>query len=218
MSTRVASPSSSNEWSWLHVSGLSGSFSLHAVAILLLAIPAAAPMLKPHVEIAHASIINEPPVLPVAPLPPEPLPPKQIRRKVVATIPVVPVNEEASDMAIPLDPAPAIPENTSTAVTTTNTQPSVLNNVSLGYESIIQPNYPRDARRRGDEGTVVLSVLVGRDGLPKEVAIARSSGHRQLDREARITVMRWRFRPVQINGVTVEARGLVPIEFDLSRY
>lgn len=217
MSTRVASPSPSSEWSWLHVSGLSGSFSLHAVAILLLAIPVAAPMLKPQVEIAHASIINEPPLLPVVPLPPEPMPPKQIRRTVVASIPVVPVVNEASDMAIPLDPAPTIPEDNSSTVTATDTQSSVLNNVSLGYETVIQPDYPRDARRRGDEGTVVLSVLVGRDGLPKEVVIARSSGHRQLDREARAAVMRWRFRPVQVNGVTVEARGLVPIEFDLSR-
>jgi hypothetical protein len=30
-------------------------------------------------------------------------------------------------------------------------------------------------------------------------------------------VLRWRFRPVHVNGATVEARGLVPIKFDLSR-
>ena len=35
------------------------------------------------------------------------------------------------------------------------------------------------------------------------------------DRAAREAVLRWRFRPVQVNGVNVEARGLVPIRFDV---
>ena len=41
---------------WLHVSGLSGSFSVHALAIALLAIPVAAPNLLPKVEVIHASM------------------------------------------------------------------------------------------------------------------------------------------------------------------
>jgi protein TonB len=47
--------------------------------------------------------------------------------------------------------------------------------------------------------------------------VAHSSGFRALDRAAREAVLRWRFRPVQINGVNVEAHGMVPIKFDVTR-
>lgn len=95
--------------------------------------------------------------------------------------------------------------------------PAVAKNASLAYESIVEPTYPRESRRRGEHGTVLLRVLVGRNGIPIDIAIERSSGYRQLDRAAREAVLRWRFRPVQISGVTVEAYGLVPIKFDVNR-
>jgi len=86
----------------------------------------------------------------------------------------------------------------------------------LEYTSAPPPAYPRDALRRGAEGTVLLRVLVGIDGRPLEVAIGESSGHRDLDAAARRHVLaRWRFRPAHRDGQPVQAIGLVPIAFSL---
>ncbi|MBA2238954.1 MAG: energy transducer TonB, partial [Lysobacter sp.] len=64
--------------------------------------------------------------------------------------------------------------------------------------------------------TVLLQVLVDTDGKPLQVEVARSSGHRSLDRAARRHVLaRWMFRPAIQDGRPVQAIGLVPVEFAL---
>lgn len=86
----------------------------------------------------------------------------------------------------------------------------------LEYTHAPAPAYPRDALRRGAEGTVLLQVLVGTDGRPLEVGISQSSGHRDLDAAARRHVLaHWRFRPAHRDGHPVQALGLVPIAFSL---
>jgi protein TonB len=50
--------------------------------------------------------------------------------------------------------------------------------------------YPEEAVRRGQEGTVILRILVAEGGIPGEVRIARSSGARILDDAARTGVVR----------------------------
>lgn len=71
----------------------------------------------------------------------------------------------------------------------------------LEFEETIQsappPHYPLLARRRGQEGTVVLEIKVKKEGDPLEVSIVRSSGYDLLDHAAQSAVMRWRFRPLQ---------------------
>ena len=57
----------------------------------------------------------------------------------------------------------------------------------------IAPRYPASARRRGQDGTVLLAVTVAADGSVREVLVARSSGHAVLDDEAVRTVQQWRF-------------------------
>ena len=67
-------------------------------------------------------------------------------------------------------------------------------------------------------GTVLLQVLVDTDGRPLDVRIARSSGHRELDEAARQQVLRrWHFQPAIRGGAPVQAIGLVPVAFSLSR-
>lgn len=88
--------------------------------------------------------------------------------------------------------------------------------VQLQYKSAPAPDYPRMAKQRGLTGTVLLQVLVGIDGRPLQVTVAQSSGHRELDEAARAQVMkRWSFEPARKDGQTVQAIGMVPIEFAL---
>jgi periplasmic protein TonB len=78
------------------------------------------------------------------------------------------------------------------------------------------PRYPESARVRNEQGTVVLRVLVGADGLVERVEVAHSSGFASLDRAAIETVRaRWRFLPAKHDGIDVESWVLVPIQFTL---
>jgi len=89
---------------------------------------------------------------------------------------------------------------------------------SLRYAIAPPPPYPREALRDGVSGTVTLEVLVDVDGRPLEVHIARSSGNRALDTAAKRHVLaKWRFEPAVRDGRAVQAIGLVPVDFVLTR-
>lgn len=75
------------------------------------------------------------------------------------------------------------------------------------------PPYPETARRRGQEGQVVLAVVVAADGTALQVSVADSSGYRLLDQSAARTVQRWRFTPETGRG---QAIVHVPIAFRLT--
>jgi protein TonB len=78
------------------------------------------------------------------------------------------------------------------------------------------PAYPAIARRRAEQGTVTVSVLVGADGSVERAEVADSSGFDTLDAAALETVRsRWRFVPARRGGHAVESWVLVPIRFAL---
>jgi periplasmic protein TonB len=88
--------------------------------------------------------------------------------------------------------------------------------VPVAYADNPPPVYPRFARERGQTGRVLLAVLVGVDGRPRNVALQASSGFALLDKAAQEAVGRWRFVPGQRNGVAVDATVEVPIVFNLA--
>ncbi|NLW55621.1 MAG: energy transducer TonB [Firmicutes bacterium] len=55
------------------------------------------------------------------------------------------------------------------------------------------PVYPRQARRRGWEGTVCLEAVINREGQVVAVAITASSGYELLDQAACQAVEKWRY-------------------------
>jgi periplasmic protein TonB len=84
------------------------------------------------------------------------------------------------------------------------------------YASNPPPIYPVAARRREQQGTVTVKVLVGADGSVESAEIADSSGFDALDNAALDTVRsRWRFVPARHGGLAVESWVLVPIRFAL---
>ena len=87
----------------------------------------------------------------------------------------------------------------------------------LSYNNRIQPKYPPQAVRQRHEGTVILMILVGVDGSPKDIKVEKSSGYRELDREAVETAKKWRFNPTVRNGQKVEGYARVPVTFNLSQ-
>ena len=176
MATHALQRSFEPKWNWLRISGLSGSFGLHVAALVLLALPVAMPVWKPEPPVVTIKIHQAVPELPVTEVPPEPQPQTIVRRQ-VQPVPVQrPVVNEVSVMAVPVTmPVSEVAEPT-TATEIIAANPAIASNASLAYESVVEPRYPMESRRRGEQGTVLLRVLVGRDGLPIDTEVARSSG------------------------------------------
>ena len=77
------------------------------------------------------------------------------------------------------------------------------------------PAYPALSRRLGEQGKVILRVLVNPSGAAAEVQVRSSSGHPRLDDAARDTVLRWKFVPASRAAEPVAAWVLIPISFRL---
>ena len=77
------------------------------------------------------------------------------------------------------------------------------------------PAYPAIARRRGEQGTVVLRVYVSGDGSAEKVLVHATSGHERLDQAAHDAVHQWRFVPARQGDQAIAAWVLVPIKFAL---
>ena len=77
------------------------------------------------------------------------------------------------------------------------------------------PVYPAIARRSGDQGTVMLKVLVSPEGTPLRVELDQSSGSKSLDGAALDAVKGWRFVPARRGAQNIEGWVRVPVVFKL---
>lgn len=76
------------------------------------------------------------------------------------------------------------------------------------------PKYPADAVRQRHEGTVILLILVGPDGVPQDVRLSQTSGYAELDREAYRTVWGWTYKRSEMSSSAAEYKR-VPLVFSL---
>jgi protein TonB len=179
-----------------HRFGLAATVALHgALAAALLRtgdVPSvAAPLMVSLIDSAGQERVPAPPRPLVQPRPAQETPPP--KKAEMAT-------ERAA--AAPADEAPA-PESA-----------IVLSRLDADYLNNPRPAYPTLSRRLGEEGRVLLRVLVRADGTPAEVTLHQSSGYARLDQAALEAVRKWRFT-VRRGGAAVAAPVLVPISFIL---
>ncbi len=78
------------------------------------------------------------------------------------------------------------------------------------------PHYPRVAKRRGQQGTVIVEVWLDKNGKQIQQLIAESSGFEALDEAAILAVTQWQFKGHIINGQSIESRLKVPVRFELN--
>ena len=76
------------------------------------------------------------------------------------------------------------------------------------------PEYSDEARKAKYQGVVVLWVVVGTDGLPKDVRVSRSLGL-GLDQKAIEAVRNWRFQPATLDGRPVAVQLNIEVSFRL---
>ncbi|MBC8200085.1 MAG: energy transducer TonB [Desulfobacterales bacterium] len=77
------------------------------------------------------------------------------------------------------------------------------------------PKYPRIARKRGYQGTVVLDVLVDQNGRVGDLRLFTSSGYSILDRKAMASVKGWLFEPGMKGDKKLDMWVRVPVRFEL---
>jgi peptidyl-prolyl cis-trans isomerase A (cyclophilin A) len=78
-----------------------------------------------------------------------------------------------------------------------------------------QPVYPIDAKKAGVSGAVVLTAVIGMDGLIKDLQVV--SGPEMLQQAALDAVNSWRYRPYLLNGQPVEVHTNFNVIFTLGR-
>jgi len=76
------------------------------------------------------------------------------------------------------------------------------------------PKYPAESRRAGIQGTSWLSLIVGTDGVPRDVKVVRRLDE-TLDEISLEKVRTWRYKPAMKNDQPVEVEILVKIAFRL---
>ena len=79
----------------------------------------------------------------------------------------------------------------------------------------VEPEYPKEARERQMQGSVVLDVRMGRDGAVQAVNLV--SGQALLADAAIVAVKQWRFKPRLVKGQPVEMQTKVMLNFRLQR-
>jgi protein TonB len=81
----------------------------------------------------------------------------------------------------------------------------------------MMPDYPRDAKNRGEAGKVTLLVQLDERGKLTIMGVARSTGSRSLDNAAIAALRRWRCSPVFENGRAVSVVTKQEFEFTFKR-
>ena len=81
----------------------------------------------------------------------------------------------------------------------------------------IQPDYPPQAFRNHEEGTVLVRVNVDANGMATNSQVVNRSGSRELDGAAMDAVRKWQFKPALKDGKAIASTVDVPVEFKLGQ-
>jgi protein TonB len=176
---------------------------------------------------------SAPKVTPPAPVPapPKPTPAKSAAKKTPAPAkapaplplaiadstpaPTAPVGALEAPVTSAPQTVSASPAVATKATPTPQLPQLVLPSSDADYLQNPKPPYPALSKRLGEQGKVVVRVLIGTDGIAQKTEIKQSSGFDRLDQAALTTVLRWRYVPGKRAGVPEAMWFNVPISFVL---
>jgi protein TonB len=84
------------------------------------------------------------------------------------------------------------------------------------YANAFQPTYPAAERRAGNEGRVVVRVLIGTDGRVKQVEKVSAASDAFFEVTERQALNKWRFKPATRDGVPQESWQILSVSFRLN--
>lgn len=176
---------------------------------------------------AQAPTPQAPPPQPQPPKPqPVPKPPKPVVAPKPAPQPApkaittpaepspAPAPAEPATAAAPANAAPATAPAGPAAPSSAPAQPRTVTS-GVEYLQPPRPEYPALSRRMGEEGTVMLRILISERGRAERADIHKSSGVPRLDEAARQAALRAVFKPYTENGRPVPVYAILPISFQL---
>lgn len=165
------------------------------------------------------------------PVPPKPAPVKPVAKKTPtpakapAPLPLAiadPTPAPAAPVGVletPVTAAPQVVSAPTAVIAKAAPAPSlpqlVLPSSDADYLQNPKPPYPALSKRLGEQGKVVVRVLIGTEGTAQKTEIKQSSGFDRLDQAALATVLRWRYVPGKRAGVPEAMWFNVPISFVL---
>ena len=149
-----------------------------------------------------------------------PLPKQQlIQQQLVATMvqhhPPIKKKSPKESHTLAMESEPLIPTPNPLDAKSTNQPLMVTQPKAPHYLNNPKPVYPMRARKKRQQGTVVLKITVSIKGKPTEISIVSSSGHKQLDDAAKQSVKNWTFISARKNNLPVEGTVQLPISFKL---
>ena len=202
--------------------------AVHVLALSWFGRQAPAPLAVSQPRTLYASVINEPapapvaapqpPAAPVTPPPPPPTPVAKPLAKPVAKAPTPRPVAAAKPTPAPT-PTPAVaavaaaPAVAAAAVPPPAPPKTITHGVE--YLRAPEPQYPDRDREDGNEGTVVLRVLVDESGKPGHIDVLRSSGFGSLDEAGRAAARAALFKPYREDGRAMSVYVIVPLRFQL---
>lgn len=204
----------------------------HVLALALTLAHSTEPLPKPEPETMTpptiVGIMLPPPVATPQPKPepqpkpqPEPKPqqkPKPTPKPLAAPLPKAPPSEKAvsapkvQPTPPPVATAKATPDKTAPATPTI--QPPSAEAEGLNNKA---PLYPQLSRKKKEQGTVLLLILVKADGTVGDIQLKTSSGYPRLDQAAKQAVKRWQFQPALKAGNPIDFWYELPVKFRLNQ-
>ena len=221
MTALAAIEDQSHRLSPARIAAYSGALAVHAVALAFLLLPityehVAKPLVVDPIWIDWVEPPKPIPPIPPAPVhPPQQQTPRASHQRVVVDTPVPnPIHVEHQETFTPTDVPIDNSQETVIGQIDAPTLPAPSVQVAYIYAPI---TYPNSLLRQRVEGTVMLKVLVDREGKPAKIELQKSSGNRELDRSALSQVTRWKFKPAVKDGKEVEVWAIVPVNFSIDR-
>ena len=101
-----------------------------------------------------------------------------------------------------------------TALTQAQAKPKIAIRSSFVHGVILKqvtPTYPAEARTKGIQGTVRISVRVDKEGVPQKLRVI--SGRPELVKASLDALKQWRYKPYKLNGKTVPFETSVDVNY-----
>lgn len=170
--------------------------------------PSPPPALSPLVDLLALppAIMPPPTVLTIAP----PVSAINAISAISVAAPLAAATEQSAPAAV-LATAPAMAAQAAPA------PPAGPRTLTSGVQYLLapQPEYPALSKRMGEQGRVVLRILVDEKGVPEQVLVQHSSGFARLDEAARQAMLRALFKPHLDDGRALAVYVIVPLNFQL---